>query len=359
MRALLLVPLLVGCAQSNLRHARPLDRAIEEGVAFLVRDQQPDGSWGAGGDTTPWDLADDVPGAHHAFRDATTALCVMALRAAGEHEARERGLRFLIQKRYARRSSPGQIYNVWAHCYVTQALATELQHDPDNAALREACAAEVRMLDRFQTYVGGWNYYDNNPAMSPSSLDPTSFTTAAGLVGLWEARRAGVEVPDEMPRRAIRRVEQSRFPNGAYGYGFDDRLHPSSPASKMQGAIGRSQACNDALWLWTSVDEAAVVAGLEAFFEYHKFILIGRKRQYPHEAWFATAPYYYYFGHYYAGRLIGRLPTAERERFVARYLETILPYQEPGGEWWDYPMWDYHQPYGTAFAILGLIHATR
>ena len=32
----------------------------------------------------------------------------------------------------------------------------------------------------------------------------------------------------------------------------------------------------------------------------------------------------------------------------------ILPHQEPDGSWWDYKMWDYHKPYGTAFAVLSL-----
>ena len=79
---------------------------------------------------------------------------------------------------------------------------------------------------------------------------------------------------------------------------------------------------------------------------------IGRKRQYPHEAWYFTSGYYYYFGHYYAALLIDRLDDAAYRSQLPAH---ILPYQEADGSWWDYRMWDYHKPYGTAFAVMSLL----
>ena len=32
----------------------------------------------------------------------------------------------------------------------------------------------------------------------------------------------------------------------------------------------------------------------------------------------------------------------------------MLDRQEKDGSWWDYPLYDYHQPYGTAFALMTL-----
>ena len=32
----------------------------------------------------------------------------------------------------------------------------------------------------------------------------------------------------------------------------------------------------------------------------------------------------------------------------------LVPLQEKDGSWWDYPLYDYHQPYGTAFALMSL-----
>ena len=65
-----------------------------------------------------------------------------------------------------------------------------------------------------------------------------------------------------------------------------------------------------------------------------------------------TSGYYYYFGHYYAARLIDRL--SEKADYREQLQSVILPHQEPDGSWWDYRMWDYGKPYGTAFAVLAL-----
>ena len=98
-------------------------------------------------------------------------------------------------------------------------------------------------------------------------------------------------------------------------------------------------------------------AGLDQFFDEHEFIEMGRKRQMPHEAWYQTAPYYYYFGHYYAARLVEKLEKLEdRRAYGAKLAEVgILGKQDADGSWWDFAMWDYHKPYGTAFAIMTLL----
>ena len=33
----------------------------------------------------------------------------------------------------------------------------------------------------------------------------------------------------------------------------------------------------------------------------------------------------------------------------------ILPYQDKDGAWWDFAMWDFHKPYGTAYAVMTLL----
>src|SRR5262249_1685773 len=62
-----------------------LDSAIRRGLGFLLKDQNPDGSWGTAERTKGLNIYAPVPGAHHAFRTAVTALCVSALiEAAGD-----------------------------------------------------------------------------------------------------------------------------------------------------------------------------------------------------------------------------------------------------------------------------------
>ena len=82
---------------------------------------------------------------------------------------------------------------------------------------------------------------------------------------------------------------------------------------------------------------------------------MGRKRPYPHESWYQTSGYYYYFDHYYAARLLESLDAGPaRSDYAKQIADNVLPHQEEDGSWWDYAMWDFHKPYGTAFAVMTL-----
>jgi len=335
--------------------ARPIDDAIAEGVAFLRSSQNPDGSWGTGLQTRGLEIY-STAGSHEAFRDGTTALCVMALREAGETEAAEKGLKYLLSSRTARRESGAIIYNIWAHTYGLQAMAQELKRG-DNKKVRATAEWHLKQLISFASYNGGWNYYDFHAQTQQPSMEATSFGTAAALIALHDAREVGIEVPESLIRRATNRLEECRTPGGWFIYGADSRYMLDLPANQMKGAIGRTQSANDALWLWKSplVNRERVVEGLQAFFANHMWIDMGRKRPYPHEAWYQTSGYYYYFGHFYASRLLERLGGEERKAMAPLLLSHVLPYQESDGSWWDYAMWDYHKPYGTAFALMTLL----
>jgi hypothetical protein len=37
----------------------------------------------------------------------------------------------------------------------------------------------------------------------------------------------------------------------------------------------------------------------------------------------------------------------------------LLRLQEKDGSWWDFPLYDYHQQYGTAFALMSLARCRR
>ena len=334
--------------------------SIRRGVDFLVKNQNPDGSWGKATETRGFEVFNRVPGTHDGMRVATTALCVMALREVGEKDAHDRGVRHLVEHYEARRDDGLLLYNVWAHKYGLLALSIELQKtsDPDlKAKIRKAAEYQLDRLVRYEVYLGGWNYYDFDAKTQRPSMEATSFGTAAGLVALWEAKRAGIDVPPGLIGRATRRLEEMRLPTGAYLYAGDMRYTPRHGANKMRGSLGRTQSCNYALSLWGSkkVDEAKIRDGLDAFFKEHEFIEMGRQRQYPHEAWYSTAPYYYYFGHYYTALLLERLGEQAKQEYGQKLADVVVPHQEADGSWWDYAMWGYHKPYGTAFAVMTLL----
>ena len=375
---LCLLPTLVGAAppattapatrpaNPDAPYARSPDRAVAEGVAFLVADQNPDGSWGTGTVSHGNEIMVSVPGSHNAFRYATTALCVMALReaeAAGfdGRAAHDRGVDWLLNHPDSVRRGDAQlIYNTWAHTYGVQALSEESLYNANvrtDPRLKTAVADQLDRMARYECLGGGWNYYDFDAQTQQPGSGATSFGTCAGLVALYDARAAGFAIDPKMAARAVLKMEQMRLPNGAYLYGTDYRYLPTLPANLPRGSLGRTQDGNYALELWHSktVDPAICRQGLDFFFSQHAAIEAGRKRPIPHTSWYQTSGYYYYFDHYYAARLIALLGPDAKHTYGRQMLDVILPHQEVDGSWWDYPMWDYHKPYGTSFAIMTIL----
>src|SRR4029450_68010 len=124
-----------------------IDVAIDKGVAYLVKSQQPNGSWGSGRVTRGFEGYSSVPGSHDAYRVGTTALCVMALKEAGETEGHQRGLEYLIEHGEARRDQKDMFYNTWAHIYALQVLAIEM-HDNKDPRLKKAAEWQLDRLGR-------------------------------------------------------------------------------------------------------------------------------------------------------------------------------------------------------------------
>lgn len=332
-----------------------IQKAIDRGVKFIIDSQQPDGSWGSGLVTRGFEVYSMVPGSLQSFRVGTTALCVMALKEVGEKEAHDRGLKYLIEHGEARRDDAELIYNTWAHTYALHALALEMR-DNRSPELKKAAEAQLNSLSRYETYMGGWNYYDFDAGTATPSMEPTSFGTAAGLVALWEAKQAGLNVPQRMIDRAVHRMVEMRLPNGAYLYGVDSRYLPRAHFNLPRGSVGRTQACNFSLLLWQNpkIGQKEIMQGLELFEKEHDFLQMGRQRPLPHDSWYATAPYYYYFGHYYCSRIVEGVSGEAKEHYAGVVADGVLKYQERDGSWWDFPMWDFHKPYGTAFAVMTL-----
>ena len=93
---------------------------------------------------------------------------------------------------------------------------------------------------------------------------------------------------------------------------------------------------------------------LDRLFARNLWLDMGRKRPIPLESHFAVAGYFFYYGHYYAALCIDLLPPEERPFYQDHLANVLLPIQEKDGDWWDYPLYNYHQQYGTAFALMSL-----
>lgn len=338
---------------------------VRRGVDYLLSTQRPNGAWGSGESARTYEILASVPGSLRAFRVATTALCVLALHRSPwrEEECRQavsRGLELLLQEGVVRRPNGMEMYNVWAFGYGLRALAAILPSVEDAELRRrmlEESARIVKELEVYQTPDGGWGYYDFEAQTYHPSDSSMSFTTATILISLHAIEKEGVEVPPRLLDRAIRSIKKQRKEDGSYIYGPYLQYRPNHGVNRVKGSLGRTQSCNLALWLYgEEVSEEDLRAGTERFFRYHPFLDIARKRPIPHEAWYFNSGYFFYYGHFYTGLVLDLLPEADRARWRAAQEALLLPLQEEDGSWWDYPLYSFHKPYGTAYVLLTLVH---
>jgi hypothetical protein len=293
-------------------------------------------------------------------------MCVSALIEAGGDSAKvsaaiDRGEKWLDQNLpNVKRATPDALYTVWAHGYALDALA-KLHHrhagdTTKQARIKTLVEDQVDKLTRYEAIAGGWGYYDFDVGAKKPAASSTSFTTAAILVAMAECRDEGFEMPSKLVERAVKSIERQRKPDFTYLYGEYLKWVPHHPVNMIGGSLGRTQSCNYALRVWgvSIITDNVLEVTLDRLFARNWWLDIGRKRPIPHESHFAVAGYFYYFGHYYAARCIELLPESARGRQKDQLAFRMLKLQEKDGSWWDYPFYNYHQQYGTAFGLMTL-----
>jgi len=353
-------------AQVSAPSSKEISRAMEAGIQFLLSDQNENGSWGSAERTKSLNIYAPVPGAHHAFRAAVTSLCVSALCEVGPdrddvNRALDRAENWLLEHLpHVRRADGTALYNVWAHAYSIQALVRLIERDKGNKTreqqYRKLIEQQIDLLRRYESVDGGWGYYDFRARTKRPSSSSISFTTATGLIALYEAKQAGIDVPQDVVDRAYRSIQRQKQSDYSYLYGEYLKWRPMHPVNRPGGSLGRSQVCNLALRLWgdQTITDRVVEVWLDRLFARNGWLDMGRKRPIPHESWFAVAGYFFYYGHYYAGQCIELLPPERRSGHQAQLATVLLQLQEKDGSWWDYPLYNYHQQYGTAMALMTL-----
>ena len=355
-----LLAVLAGCQGPR----RTAVEAQDAAVAWMIEHQNPDGSWGTIDASRPYQIYLDTQSSHQAFGGATSALGVMSLvepsRTDPAAEASlQRGVEHLVTMPEVGKASGNTFYDIWTHTYMISALCRVVD-DPRFAGSRDRIVAvierEIDILRDRQGLDGGWGYYDFEYILeNPSGDQSTSFNTAAVLLALEEARARGFEVDPQMVEDGIKAVERMRLPNGAYAYGTYAQYRPQAPYNMLKGSLGRSQPCNLSLHeLERNITLEQMQAGVEALRRDHHYIEIGRGRKIPHEAYYSTSGYYYFFGHYYAGMVIEELEEPSRGELALWLQDVMIDVQDPAGSWFDYPLYGYGHPYGTAYGLLVL-----
>ena len=356
---------------------KQIDAAIARGVAFLLKSQNANGSWGSERSSRPDEVYAPIPDAHRSFRAATTSLCISALCevGAGVESSTRPEIDRAIDRAEAwlmkilptlRRDSFDALYNNWAHAYSIDAMVHLLHRhakDPERCKqLRALIDGQIDRLRRYECVDGGWCYYDDFDFQTQRPIGSTiSFVTATVLIAFDEARHEGVSVPQKLVDRGMASILRQRKPDFSYDYGEYLKYLPMLPINRPGGSLGRSQSCNLAMRLWgdKKVTDKIMETWLDRLFAREMWLDLGRKKPIPHESWMQVAGYFFYYGHYYASRCIEILPPAERPERQDQLAQILLHLQQPDGTWWDFPFYNYHQAYGTSFALMTLERCKR
>ena len=345
---------------------------LQAAVRWILDNQKRAGDWGYM-ESRPRDIYLGSINSLHVWGNASSALCLMGLLGVEPTEeintALRRGYVYLIDAPDTPRATMDTFYNVWSHTYMIQALCRAMKDErlkDLHANLKRRAEHELQRLMDHQSLDGGWGYYDfQHRTLRPSGDISTPFTAAAALVALHEAFAAGLRMRkldaegegsglrDHNVQIGLDYLERHRIPNGAYYYSTGHMHYPLGTANHIRGSLGRSQSGDNALITWgRKLTRDDIKAQLDTFFAEHVFIEIGRGRQMPHEAWYAVAPYYYYFGHYYAARNVLALEAADQPKYAAQLSEKVVAGQYDDGSFWDYPLYGYHKSYGTGFGVM-------
>ena len=338
---------------------------IEKGSAYLLKDQNKDGSWGSPNQTKGLNIFAPAPGSHRAFRLAVTSLALHGLIENKELDPNYDSS-ISLAKDYLlnnltslRRASPMAIYNIWSHAFGIHALV-KLYQSKHGSGLEEKIKSTIRqqifMLQKYESVDGGWGYYDFNVQTKQPSGSSISFVNATVLIAIREAHNIGIEAPKDIVDRAIKAIQRQRLADNSYLYGEYLKYRPRRGINRPAGSLGRSNACNLALQLWgdSSITVDVHKACLDRLIKRNGWLDVARKRPVPHESWFAVAGYFFYYGHLYASLCIKKLPENEQPEFKEKLSEILIPLQEKDGSWWDFPFYNYHKQYGTAMALISL-----
>ncbi len=346
-----------------------MDAAIRRGVDFLVSHQNSNGSWGGPTLTKGLNIYAPLPGAHHAFRAGCSGLALSGLIDAGDARPEvaasiEKAATWIaVELPKLRRADQTTTYNSWGHAYGLRAITRLYQREknPEKKAEWARLGQEqIDLANRYEDVNGGWGYldlFDGITTQKPSGL-PTAFTTATVLLAMAEAREVmDVKLDDKLVKHALASIKIQRTPDFSYTYSFNHRMHPRKDINRPAGSLSRSQSCNACLRIFGDemVTDEVLTTWANRFLDREGFISNGRKRPVPHEAPFRIAGYFYYYGIYYFTVSANLMPEKTHAAFAKRLASFLLEHQEKDGSWWDYPLYNYHQAYGTGYALMALV----
>jgi len=339
--------------------------SLERSLAFITNSQNSDGSWCGSAPDSVMELGFN-PETYYTWQLGAVELTLMSLLQCDEtperRRALERGLEWFCTTRLPARGSDWDVDYMWPSLYGV-VCALDALDDPRFAAqewqhkLDARGRAFMEILVRSQVPDGGWGYYDDPPFTNRPKW-ATSFATATVVPALADAHRRGWFADPKVRERAVAYVAGCALPNGAYEYDLNPipRAGVGESINAVKGSLGRIQICNWALRRCgiEFVTDEKLREGLGFFMDHHRFLDVARMRPVPHEAYYANAGYFYFFGHYYAALAINELPASEREAWHAKLRPHLVKCQYADGSTSDFLHSRYDVLASTAYAAMAL-----
>lgn len=324
---------------------------INRAVARLIEIQEEDGAWPYEG---VYRVRRQIP---VGYRIGGTAIVCEALMYAtpADHEqanaAIARGIEIILKdmEHPLMQPSTEDAYDVrvWGHIYALDffcRLKASNRMPEQIAKLEPKIDWLLAALLEEELEEGGWNYANRRAH--------AGFVSAPALQALLWARSAGRTVPDEVFQRGREAMLASRNEAGAYRYsGNEGERRPTA----LPGSVARSAACETTLTLLGDASRGEMIAfAVEAFHTHWDELEKRRQKNGTHEGPYQIAPYYFYYGHRYAGQAISLLPEAERGAAFGRLAETLLKTKETDDTWND-RVFERSRAFGTAFSVMALL----
>lgn len=278
------------------------EAAIEKAVAWLAKNQNKDGSWGANG-------------ANGEYRMAMTGLAGMALLSAGHTPGRgqygrhvEEAIRFCLkhQQNDGLLTTGNDSQQMYGHGFAMTFLAEACGMDINGelaAKVRECLAKGVKLIARAQSSWGGWYY-------SPNSGSDEGSVTITQVQALRACANIGIPIPPKVLQNGIIYIHKSQNPDGGVRYTAQSG-GSSSPALSAAGC------------------ELLLMAGQYEAKETKKAVEYIKKNLNPS----ATRGYHDFYTNFYGAQAMAQIGGADWERYYEALRKRLLSTQGSSGQW--------------------------
>ena len=328
-------PTILVADDSPYASVEDVNKAEQDGVAFLVTTQRKDGSW---------IITSQVSMTTPSFVTATTAICGSSLIRFGKKEEVRRALEYVMGAETETKGVTAFNYAVWARGFSLRFLAECVAAAiGDKAKTLRAMQLHIDALEDEQAGLGGWSYV--NLTEVGGAKDPSmGFVTAMVLLALLDAKAAGAKVAPKTIERAVACLSSMKGPDGSFSY---------------QGGAGRADAESSrrspayALALKRAGAGDAVKASLD---HHLKFLAATRKERSKtlcHTGPEGTASYYLLYGARFAAEAAADAPAEVRRAIV----QDVLSFRCADGGFLDSPVEG--RTYGTGMALIALGYAGK